>query len=142
MKNWKMDAVPMVRHGLLWLVLLATLLPGCSEEEGPRRYRVSGTVTFQGTPVPIGAIQFTPDARQGNSGPPAFAEIVDGEYDTAVSGKGFIGGPQIIAVDAYSGKNINPDVAPSGEPLAVGYQKAFDLPRDQDVTLDIELADK
>lgn len=142
MKNWNIAFVHTNSYGPRWSVLLAVLLLGCSGEEGPQRYRVSGTVTFEGSPVPIGAIQFTPDATQGNSGPPAFAEIKDGEYDTAVSGKGFIGGPHIVSVDAFSGKNIDPDLAPSGDPIAVGYQKVFDLPKNQDVTLDIELTDR
>ena len=68
-------------YGSLWPVLLVVLLLGCSGEDGPQRYRVSGTVTFKGAPVPIGVIQFPPDATQGNSGPPAFADIKDGKYD-------------------------------------------------------------
>jgi len=123
-------------------ILLVALLLGCSGDTGPQRYRVSGTVTHQGTPVPIGTIQFTPDASQGNSGPPAFSDIKDGKYDTDVTGKGFIGGPHIVAVDAFSGQNIDPALLPSGKPLLLGYQKAFDLPKNQDVTLDLELTAK
>ena len=141
-KNWKMTFVGASGYRSLWPLLLAVLLFGCSGETGPQRYRVSGSVTHKGAPVPIGVIQFTPDATKGNSGPPAFADIKDGKYDTQVSGKGFIGGPQIVAIDAFSGKNVDPDLLPSGEPIMVGYQKAFDLPKDQDVTLDIELTEK
>ena len=137
-----MALVGVNRLRCLWPVLLAVLVAGCSGETGPQRYRVSGTVTHEGAPVPIGVIQFTPDATQGNSGPPAFADIKDGKYDTSISGKGFIGGPQIVAIDAFSGVNIDPDLRPSGDPIMIGYQKSFDLPTDQDATLDIELTEQ
>lgn len=140
--SWYKTLVDAKSCGAAWSVLLLVVLLGCSGESGPPRYRVSGAVTYEGKPVPIGAIQFTPDATQGNSGPPAFADIKDGKYDTAVSGKGFIGGPQIVAIDAYSGKNADADLLPNGEPLVQGYQKVFDLPKDQDATLDIELTEK
>lgn len=142
MNIWKTTLVGGSGHRSLWLPLLAVLLLGCSGETGPQRHRVSGTVTHKGAPVPIGVIQFTPDATKGNSGPPAFADIKDGKYDTAVSGKGFIGGTHIVAIDAFSGKNVVPDLLPSGKPIKVGYRKSFDLPKNQDVTLDIELTDK
>ncbi len=139
-----MTLVAARHYGSLWLLLLVpvVLQLGCSGEDGPQRYRVSGTVTFKGAPVPIGVIQFTPDATQGNSGPPAFADIKDGKYDSDVAGKGFIGGPQIVAVDAFSGKNIDPDLLPNGEPILQGYQKVFNMEKNQDVTLDIELTEE
>lgn len=137
--DWKRTSIHLRLGGKLALALLGLVLLGCSGDKGPKRYRISGEVTCEGRPVPIGAIQFTPDASQGNSGPPAFAEIKEGRYDTTVSGKGFIGGPHIVAIDAFSGKNIDPDLLPNGEPIQQGFQKTFDLPVDQDVTLDIEL---
>ena len=139
-----MTLVAARHYGSLWLLLLVpvVLQLGCSGEDGPQRYRVSGTVTFKGAPVPIGVIQFTPDATQGNSGPPAFADIKDGKYDSDVAGKGVIGGPQIVAVDAFSGKNIDPDLLPNGEPILQGYQKVFNMEKNQDVTLDIELTEE
>ena len=50
---------------------------GCGGEAGPAVYPVTGTVTFDGSPVEKGRIQFTPV-----SGDRAFsAEIKDGAYE-------------------------------------------------------------
>ncbi len=54
---------------------------GCGKK-GPARYRVSGSVTYKGKPVPVGAIQFTPDVSKGNTSPSAFAAIKDRRYDS------------------------------------------------------------
>lgn len=112
---------------------------GCAKEEGPQRYRVSGTVTHRGNHVPIGVIQFRPDASQGNSGPPGFADIKDGVFDTDLSGKGTIGGPHLITIDAFTGQNINPDVRPNGDPLVSGYQKRVTLEKESETVLVFEL---
>ncbi|HLA84892.1 MAG TPA: hypothetical protein VJL29_08860 [Thermoguttaceae bacterium] len=123
------------------MALLVGLAAGCGDR-GPTRYRVSGTVTFQGKPVPLGAIQFTPDTSKGNRGPAAFAGIKNGRYDTAASGQGFVGGPQVVTVDAFDGVIVDPDLLPSGKPLLKNqYRKSFDLPKDKDAPLDIELSE-
>lgn len=127
--------------GLLMAVGCA-IASGCAQEEGPQRYRVSGTVTHKGAPVPIGVIQFRPDASQGNSGPPGFADIKDGTFDTNVSGKGTIGGPHLITIDAFNGRNIDPDIRPNGDPLVSGYQKRVDLEKETETALELELTAK
>ena len=127
-----------MRFGCLIVLLFVTAM-GCSSEEGPPRYRVSGTVTFRGEPVPVGVIQFTPDSSQGNSGPPGFADIKDGKFDTELSGKGAIGGPHLIMVDAFNGKNINPDFNPNGDTLVSAYQKRVALETAAETQLDLEL---
>jgi len=44
-------------------------LPGCGGDDLPRRYPVSGKVTYRGQPVPSGTITFTPaDLQKGRSG--------------------------------------------------------------------------
>jgi hypothetical protein len=94
----------------LCFVLSALLLAGCVGEKGPKRYRVSGDVRFDGQPVPYGEILFTPDSGKGNSGPQGIATIQNGHYDTAGSrAPGVAGGPTIIRVTALqdqSGKLI------------------------------------
>ena len=55
---------------------LAFAIVGCSEGKPPN-YPLSGTITFEGKPVPEGTIMFlASDKRSGN----AKAEIVDGKY--------------------------------------------------------------
>ena len=78
--DWKMSLVKMVFRncGLACLVLLCCLpLIGCGGSANNYK-AVSGAVTFQGKPVPEGAIQFCTDAK-----PPVVcggAMIRDGKY--------------------------------------------------------------
>lgn len=131
------------RSPLSWFVLLLfSVAPGCSSEDGPARYRVSGTVTFRGEPVPVGVIQFTPDSSQGNNGPPGFADIKDGKFDTELSGQGTIGGPHLVMVDAFSGKNISPEANPNGDVLVSAYRKSVTLEAGAETQLDLELTER
>lgn len=62
-----------------WLVLLgiaAFAVPGCGGS-GPQKYKVSGTVTFDGANVKEGRILFVP---KDGKGPADGGEIVDGKY--------------------------------------------------------------
>lgn len=62
---------------------------GCGGgDSGPPRFDISGTVTYNGQPVPVGSIQFLPDASKGNSGPAGYATITDGKFNTSSGGKG------------------------------------------------------
>ncbi len=124
--------------GLLFLGALTPLFAlGCGDS-GPPRFRISGTVTYEGKPVPTGSIVFQPDAARNNSGPNGSATIKDGVFDTRVDGQGFSGGPQIVIVQAFDGTNIDPDYNPHGLSLGSGYTESHDLP-DGDAVLDIEL---
>ena len=58
-------------------------------------------MTFNGSPVPAGRIDFMPDARRGNSAMAGFAKIVGGTYDTAAGGIGSAGGPMTVLVSGY-----------------------------------------
>ena len=64
------------------ILFLICVLAGCMGDPGPKRYRVSGEITFDGKPVPHGEIVFTPDSGQGNSGPQGIAIIQNGHFDT------------------------------------------------------------
>ena len=115
--------------------LLTSLAIGCQKQDGPVRYDVSGTVTYQGDPVPSGSVVFTPDTAQGNSGPQGTAKIVDGHYDTANSGRGTVGGPHqvhVIATDAMTAEEA--ELQP---PLAE-HTFTLDLPEDE-TTQDLEI---
>lgn len=76
----------MTRAIALAFTLLPTvaLLLGCGAS-GPRTYPVSGTVTFEGTPIDKGSILFLPSEGPGR---PEGGEIVDGRYSfEATAGK-------------------------------------------------------
>jgi hypothetical protein len=110
---------------LLFAAAVALLPMGCNE--GPRRYDVSGKVTFKGAPLPAGEIYFDPDSKQNNQGPQGYARIKDGVYNTAEGGKGTVGGPHVVRIGGYDGQPRNE--MPLGQPLFPSFQKEVDLPR-------------
>ena len=89
------------------LVVLAMVLTGCGQDDGPPRYSLSGTVTYEGQPVPFGWMVFSPA-----QGPGATANIEDGKYHTP-PGWGTVGGPHTIEVVAF-GKKPDPKAATEG----------------------------
>ena len=122
------------------LLLTIMFLAGCGDS-GPPRYHVSGSVTYEGKPVPHGSILFQPLPSTGGGAATGNATIRDGKYDTRVAGEPISGGPQIVIIEAFDGKVVNPDYAPFGESLGDSYRRQHDLP-EEDATLDVELTER
>lgn len=102
-----------------FLALTIIAVVGCGGPDGPQRFRLSGTVSFDGKPVPFGTVTFDPDSAAGNSGPQAAAMIVDGKYDTGIE-QGIVGGPHIVR---FTGSSRQPtSTQPNAEPLFDGYE--------------------
>jgi hypothetical protein len=99
---------------LAWILIIVA---GCGSSD-PRKYRVSGTVTYDGKPVPQGTVFFVPDAAQDNHGPGAQATIKDGAYQT--ERRAVVGGPYVITV-------AGTDAA--GKPLFTGHTEKVNLPK-------------
>jgi hypothetical protein len=109
-------------------VVALGLLAGCGDKGGQARHRVSGSVSFEGQPVPYGDVLITPDDTKKNSGAQAIANIRGGKYDTsAAGGKGYGGGPAVVRVTGLTGE---------GGKLLCEYEYRVDLPGG-DATLDI-----
>ncbi len=88
---------------LVAILLLAGFVVGCSDTSGPKRFRLSGEVKFDGQPIPHGDVLFTPDGSKNNSGPQGIAPIRNGRYDTSASdGKGIAGGPTVIRITGFT----------------------------------------
>jgi len=119
---------------LLWVVGLV-IFAACSQEE--KLYRVSGSVTFNGKPIPKGLIFFDPQAE----GPQGFANIEDGKYDTSLPGKGrgVRGGAYNIRVSGFTG--IENNEAPFGDALFPEYSDTKDLPK-ADSMFDLDVPKK
>ncbi len=120
------------RRGLLNCCLALTFalcLVGC-EKEGPARYEVSGTVTYNGQPVPVGEVVFEPDTYQGNSGPGSVAQIRDGIYQTE-PGMGVMGGAYIVRIVGFDGVSVGDSTAGTG--LFPPYETTVELPQDDAV---------
>jgi hypothetical protein len=113
---------------VLVTVLAATVLcgGGCGPRNtGPRRFHVSGTVNFDGVPVPVGTIYFEADASRGNSGPVSIVPIEDGRYDTkAAKVAGPVQGPLSVRISGSQ------KIEPGGDPvpmLCSEYTTTVDL---------------
>ncbi|MDZ7616891.1 MAG: hypothetical protein U1E05_07805 [Patescibacteria group bacterium] len=89
------------------MIVLALGLPcgGCGGESGPVRYDVVGEVTFNGEPVPMGRLLFTPDTGAGNRNPQGFTHILNGRFATSegTEAKGVGSGAYLLEVHGYDG---------------------------------------
>ncbi|UUO07221.1 hypothetical protein M4951_02670 [Blastopirellula sp. J2-11] len=126
-------------------MLLLFAMNGCDfGSDELKRYAMSGTVTYDGKPIPFGEITFTPDTTQGNSGPGAVATILEGAYHVTGE-KGLIGGPHVISITGYTGVPDNGAVmagtASQPKPLFARYSTSDDLPL-ENTTLDVEVPKK
>ena len=68
----------MTRSTLIAIAFAVSSLVGCSKTDSA----LSGTVTFDGQPVPEGEIILSPDTTRGNQGPGVMARISNGKYAT------------------------------------------------------------
>jgi hypothetical protein len=117
---------------------VVAIVSGCGPD-GPSRYSISGSVTFQGKPVPVGFIKFEPDTTKGNAGPGTGAPIKDGNYNVP-SAKGILGGHYRVIVDGFDGipAVVDGEKSPDGKLLFSNQQVPAELPQ-QDTTWNIEL---
>ena len=58
----------MHRLAILFAILVLGTMLGCGSGAEPKRSRVSGTVTFEGKPIPYGTVLITPDGAKKNTG--------------------------------------------------------------------------
>lgn len=97
-------------------------------------YDVSGTVSYNGKPVPFGSVLFLADADEGNTGPQGVAEIHDGKFNTAQAGRGVVGGAYKVIVKGRSVRaSAEDDEGQEAAPLFVDYQTAAVFPEENTV---------
>jgi hypothetical protein len=130
---------------LPWLMLAlgAGLLGGCGPR-GPVTFPLSGSVTWNGKPVPAGLVRLVPNAEAGNPGPAAVAEIMHGHYTTP-AGKGIIGGKYRVFISGYDGVPLENKEEGTGYPLgrALFFDRLHEVefPREA-TTRDFHLTEK
>lgn len=94
-------------RSLTGLLLFGSLLGigiGCSGESSGPVVQLSGSVTYNGSPVPAGYISFSPLSTQKGASV-VVSQIKDGVYDTAsLPQKGFYPGEVNIQIAGYNGK--------------------------------------
>jgi hypothetical protein len=119
-------------------VLVLTLgLAGCGGTNPANVVHVSGTVTLDGKPIPLGMIVFEPDPSRGNSGPQGHADIKDGRFDTRASKKGAVVGPQLVRITGGDGVNPEP-FTPFGKLLFDEHTVRVELSKEQ-ATLQLDV---
>lgn len=116
---------------LLFVLIFALTFAGSgcgggAAKDEYQRFRVSGTVTFKGQPVPVGTIYFEPNVASGNKGPLGLATITGGSFDTT-SGKGSVGGAHFVRIEGYDGKST-PE-KPQGNLLFNAHRVEVELPK-------------
>jgi len=115
---------------IIGLVLCLQFVEGCDSRE--RRYRLSGTVTYNNAPVPAGYIVLEPEVAKGNSGGPGRARINDGKYDTRVyDSVGTIGGPHVVHIVGFDKKVTGSGVSEVALPKSLfhDFTVSEDLPK-------------
>ncbi len=102
------------------------LCTGCG---GDGKHTVSGSVTYQGNPVPAGEIRFTPN--KGNKGPIVLVKIKDGRFETPKD-KGIVGGAYQLRVTGYgsAGNSKDPTAPDFGRQLFPIYREDLEFPRE------------
>jgi hypothetical protein len=110
------------------LVAALVALVGCSNNG---RHDLSGTITFNGQPVPLGEIRFEPDMSRGADGPGVLLPIENGVFRTTPS-MGVVAGPHKVFIRGFDGKGApakQSGPAPYvGSPLFPEYTTTVDLP--------------
>jgi len=125
---------------LLAFLFFSSILGCGGGDGGVKLFQVSGTVTFNGQPVPYGSVNFAPDTSAGNSGPQGSASIVDGKFDTRKDdGRGTVGGAMIATISGRS-KNTSNETEDQGI-LFQNYELKIELPKST-TTIDIDVPDK
>ncbi len=124
-----------------WTMLVLFLTVGCGGPagNGPVRYAVSGQVTYDGAPVPVGFIEFLPDTSLGNSGPGGGAPIRDGVYQADAS-RGVVGGPYIVRIRGTDGVPTTEEgeELPEGTQLFPLFETEYEFPN-QDTTANFDV---
>lgn len=131
---------------LALLSLSTVVVSGCGQaNDGPQRYRLSGSVTYDGKPVVAGFVTFAPDTAKGNSGPGGGAPIRNGNYRTDAD-KGIVGGPHKVRIIGYDGVKtiVEGEELTDGKPLFEPYEASINFPKQtstQDFVIPVGKAD-
>jgi hypothetical protein len=121
-----------VSRTLLCCSIAVAVLAGCGGDKGPERVVVTGTVTYNGKPIPTGTVQFTP--VQTSLVPAAGADITDGKYRADIHG-GVPVGTHNIAIEAY-----RPVKGPRGSAHENGLQQYIPRKYNADSRMQITIA--
>jgi hypothetical protein len=127
--------IKMIARRIFGGLLVLVCMIGCDSE--PRRYGVSGTVTYKNAPVKFGTIDFR--ASDGTTGA---AQIVDGKYDIPSAG-GLTPGSYRVAIGYPDPKIPMPTGnAPPGEVLPIREMLPKKYNDETELTAEIKAVEK
>lgn len=104
------------------VLVATTLVLGCGSSE-PKRYGVTGTVTFKSAPVPNGTITLTPEDPATKSA--GGAAVKDGKFEIAAAG-GLLPGTYKVSVN-YPDPKRTPPAPKEGEAPGESGREVLDL---------------
>ena len=107
------------------VVGLSLCVLGC-DDKGPKRYPISGVVTFENEPVVDGLVLFTPDSSKGNTGPQSTAIVLNGKYATGKK-YGILEGPYFASLTGYAEPHPGTESDPR-RPLFTEVHFDFEMP--------------
>ncbi|MEW4565433.1 hypothetical protein AB1K70_23100 [Bremerella sp. JC770] len=113
------------------MLLLIGML-GCSFQQPSSGFQLSGEATWDGKPIPLGMIIFSPDGTEGNSGRQCIAKIVNGRFETD-GVKGHVGGAHRVDLFATDGvpAMIDGVMDEKGTALFTPFQTSVRLPMEE-----------
>lgn len=129
-------------NGCVW-VAIPCLLTGCGDG-GPPRYHISGTITFDGQPVPAGAISFIPVGETEVPRGPGFCRFTAGHYESR-SGQSPGSGSYRVLIDGYDGVAFEVKLGeeieehPMGKPIFPTHLVEVDLPAEPGGVFDFDV---
>jgi len=89
-----------MRYLVLFVAIVAGIsLTGCGDKDPFNRQAVSGTVTMDGKPIPLGNIEFVPSEKQSTS---LTLEIKDGKF-AADKKNGLAPGKYVVRIQGFDG---------------------------------------
>lgn len=119
----------------VFLFAALSLCLGCGES-GPANYKLSGTITYKGNPIPEGEVFLRPVG----GGPGGFGFIKDGKYET-VKNKGSQGGTSKITFHGFGKATEDDGLEAGGGDLFKPYTIEVELPK-EDFVYDVEVPAK
>jgi len=113
--------------GLAVIVSILVAVRFLSRE--PPRHLIAGEVTYQGKPLKVGLIRFTPQGQAESARPIVAGEIRDGQY-TVKSGHGSDGGSYKVQISGFTGvpKKAGPVMDPLGDELFPDVVRTATIP--------------
>jgi hypothetical protein len=121
-----------MRFGLLAATFVC--FAGCADD---KLQEVSGTVTYDGAPLPAGVIWFDPDPNHPANPPQGYAYIKDGKFDTLNKGRGVRPGAYLVRVEGFDGKPGNE--LPMGKPLFTDFGEKREFPSSARVEIEVAI---